>query len=295
MSVSDFMRNNGGILRRRDLLDAGFSDSQIKRELIDKRVFRVRHGWYMLPDSNDQVARVVRIGGRITGLAALRVLQVPYLPRTGVIDVSVPRGAANLRQPHDRRKRLTSHSRIRINWNDSPRKNRLPSDWISSESEALLCVLRRESREVAVACCDALIRYRGWTNAQLDRVFREAPARVQQWRGLIDGRADAWGETVVRLRVRAAGIPFEPQFVVPGAGRYDGRVVGMLLIEVDGKQHDESWDGESSFERDHDRDLVVVREQGRVIRITYRQIEECWDECLRTIQIAYAAELKRGS
>lgn len=283
------MRANGGIFRRRDLLGAGFSDAHIKNELGRRRIFRVRHGWYMVPDSSEQVVHAVRVGGRITGLAALRALQVPFLPPSTIVDIVVPRGAAHLRHPRDRTKRFSPDRRIRLNWIDRARYTRSASDWIVSEDEALLCVLRKESREIAVSCCDALVRYRGWTNERLDRVFQLAPARVQRWRHLIDGRADAWGETVVRLRVHAAGIPFEPQFAVRGAGRYDGRVFGLLLIEVDGKQHDESWDGLSSFEKDHDRDLVVLREGGRVIRITYRQLAERWAECLETIRVAYEA------
>lgn len=288
-SLPKYMEYRGRIMRRRDLLAAGFPDSAIRAAVNIGQIFRVRHGWYALPGTSDTVTRVVRVGGRLTGLAALRTMGM-FLPPPSVIDVVVPRGAAGLRQPDNSRARLAAASGLRINWIDPPRGSRVPWDWIASEDEALACVLTHESREVAVACCDALVRYRGWTRQRLERVFAQASLRVQSWLGDVDGRADAYGETIVRVRVRDAGLPFEPQAYVPGVGHLDGKIGSRLFVEVDGLQHADDWSGPgaSSFENDHDRDILTYLATGaRTIRITYRQLEKFWPQCLAAIRRAY--------
>jgi very-short-patch-repair endonuclease len=272
-SIAAYLESSGRIARRQDLLRAGFTDGTIRFALARRQIFRVRHGWYALIGTPDVVARTIRIGGRLTGLAALR-LRKGFLPPPDFIDIAVPRTASGLRSPHDRRERLAPESGIRLHWVDSPRRDRHPSDWLASEDEALLCVLRNESRDVAVSCCDAALRYLEWTPARLDAVFALAPCRVQSWRRDVHAESQAWGETVVRLMCRDAGIPFEPQAFIHGIGHYDGRISPRVLVEIDGKQHDEGWGGSfpSSFEDDHSRDLKLALTGQRSIRISYRQI-----------------------
>lgn len=289
--IQSEMVRRGRIMRRQDLLRAGHTDRQIRWALAHRYIFRVRHGWYALPDIADEVARAVRVGGRLTGLAALRTLDM-FLPPPSAIDLAVPRTAARLRRPTNRRERLDPADGVRINWIESPRGDRDPWDWIASEDDALFCVLVREDRETAIACCDGLVRYRGWTSERLKTAFERAPKRVQGWLALVDGRADAWGETVVRLRLGDVGIPFVPQPRVAGVGRLDGKVSPHVFIEIDGRQHDPDWSGDSasSFEGDHDRDLVLAALGARSIRITYRQLEHNWDVCLKAICGAIEAD-----
>lgn len=294
LSIISFMERQGRIVRRRDLMDAGFTDAQVRSCLGSRQIFRVRHGWYALQGTSDTVVHVLRVGGRLTGLAALATLPV-FLPAPRVLDIVVPRGAAGLRDPHDRRKRLGATEGLRVHWIDSARYDRAPSDWRASEDDALLCVLRHESREIAVSCCDALVRYCGWSHHRLARAFALAPERVQRWLDDVDGRADAWGETVVRIRARDAGIPFDPQPEVAGVGRLDGRVTTRTYVEVDGMQHSQDWNGPSSFEGDHDRDIRLLALTGaHTIRVTYRQIEQMWPECLAAIRRAYLDDVAAG-
>lgn len=294
ISLTQFMRTQAGIARRADLLSAGFDDVHIRGALARRQIFRVRHGWYALAGTAQVVAEVIRVGGRLTGLPRLRMLNGVFLPRRDRLDIVVPAGATALRRPRDKTALLAPGDPVRLHWQDGPRKDRRSSDWMVSEDEALLCVLRVESREIAVACCDALLRYCNWTSERLDAVFARAPLRVQGWRQDVDGRADAWGETVVRLRIKDAGMPFEPQPFVPGIGHLDGRVSPHVYIEVDGGQHDEEWTGTSpsTFDEGHERDaLLALHWSARSIRIGYKQLGPFWPTMLAAIKQARADDL----
>ncbi|CAN5574668.1 hypothetical protein BH09ACT4_BH09ACT4_01330 [soil metagenome] len=288
-SVSQHLIKNGPVARRCDLLAAGFTDHHLRRALSAGQIFRVRHGWYARAGTADAVARAVRVGGIVTGVEALR-LRGLFLERPDRIDIAVPRNAAALRSPERMRQRLTGGHPIRVHWITAPRNQRRSADWLASEDDALLLILRIASREVAVAACDGLVRYRRWTALRLDAAFARAPARVRPWRRLVDGRADSWGESFLRLRLQDAGLAFEPQAEVPGVGRFDGRLSPGVYVEVDGAQHDESWAGSepSSFERDHAKDLGLALVGARCIRITYALFAQRWDDCLTAMRRAVA-------
>lgn len=286
------LRDRGPFARRADLLKAGCTDTDIRRALADRRVFRVRHGWYALPGTPDLAVRAVRVGGRVTGIAALRSYGL-QLPRPAVVDLAVPATAARLRRPHLSRERLHSADGVRIRWVDPPRGGRDPASWRSSEGEALAVVLATEARELAVAACDGLIRYRGWTPRRIQDAMALAPARVRAWASLVDGRADSWGETAVRLRLRDAGLDFEPQAEVPGVGRLDGRIGPRTFVEVDGAQHTEFWAGDDGdwFEKDRLRDALVASLGGRVLRITYPMFRDHWELFLVAARRTVASDL----
>lgn len=290
--LAGHLRRRGPFARRADLLRAGFTDADLRRALAAHRVFRVRHGWYALPGTPDAAVHAVRVGGRVTGVAALRSYGL-FLPRPSTIDVVVPRNAARLRRPTDRRARLRAGDGVRIRWSDVPRGQRPSHDWRADPRDALAFVLRTGSRELAVAASDGVIRYLGWTLDEVAAVYRDAPARVRPWLELVDGRADAWGESWVRLRFRDAGIAFEPQAVVPGAGRLDGRIGPRTYVEVDGAQHEESWssDDEDWYGRDRVRDAVVAALGGRVLRITYPMFAEHWPLFLEAARRSIAADV----
>lgn len=256
-----------------------------------RSIFRVRHGWYARAGTSEVVLRAVRVGGRVTGVEALR-LRGLFLPRPARLDVAVPRNAAALRSPTVARQRLAASDPVGIHWINAGRNTLSSATWLVSEDEALLLVLNTEGREVAVAACDGLVRYRGWDSARLDAAFRQAALRTRRWRQLVDGRADSWGETGVRLRLADAGIAFEPQARVPGVGVFDGRVAPGVFVEVDGAQHDEAWagDSESSFERDHAKDLGLAILGARSIRITYAMYAQRWDDCVAAIRAAIAVD-----
>jgi hypothetical protein len=291
--IAAAIRHRGGFARRRDLLALGFGDRGIRFELGHRQIFRVRHGWYSVPDAPEQAVRAVRVGGRLTGAAALESYGL-RVPRRQWIDVAVPRNACRLRHPLDRRSRITNADGIRTLWVD-PQRNRLGSaPWRVSVDDALLLVLETESREIAVACASAVMRHLDFSPGRMDAVFARAPQHARHWRGLVSGLDDSHGETFARLWVMDAGLPWESQARFPGVGRLDGRVSPNVYVEIDGGQHDPRWTGESpsSYEHDHDRDTTVAIGGGTVLRFTYRQLYGDWARCLAAIQRARSDDLE---
>lgn len=295
-TIAHTISDHGMFLRRRDLLALGFNDGAITSALEAGSVFRVRHGWYSLPDAPQAAVEAVRVGGRLTARSALESYGVS-VPRTQLIQIAVARNACRLRSPTDRRSRLKAPDRQDVRWVEAGSDKFVGSRWRVSVRDALAEVIRTESRDITVACCDLVING-GWLTArEVDGLFAEAPNDRASWRGLVDGRSEAHGETFVRLWLADAGIRFHPQTAVAGVGRLDGRVSPGLCIEVDGTQHSSvdppARGGRlSPFEDDHRRDIAIVFSDQRSLRFTYRQLYRQWDLCLAAIRHLLAEEVR---
>jgi hypothetical protein len=288
-SIESCIRRNG-FLRRRDLLQRGYSDAGIRRSLEGHRIFRVRQGWYSVPDSPQAAIRAVRVGGRLTSISALESYGL-RVPRRRHTHIAVLATASRLRGPNDRRRRLSADDAVRVHWID--RSSAGGDVWRVSIDDALLAVLLEEPRDIAVACCSAVLRHRRLSRVRLDAVFRRAPARVQPWRVFASALDDSHGETFARLWFGDAGMPCVQQPFVSGVGHLDFKLGPHTYVEIDGAQHDPRWTGEgpSTYEPDHDRDTTMAIQGDRVLRYTYRQIYGDWPRVVAAIERAIADDL----
>jgi hypothetical protein len=279
--------------RRRDLMERGFVDSDIRAALANHRIFRVRQGWFSVPDAPADAVEAVRVGGKLTGVAALASYGL-RVPRRESIDVVVPRGACRLRSPTDRTAPLEAGEPVRIHWTEDANVREGDSPWRVSLDDALAFLLKSESRDIAVACCSAVARYKRWRPSRMAAVFARAPRRATGWLPLVCALDDSHGETFVRLWLTDAGIQWESQPHFPGVGRIDGRVSPNVFVEIDGAQHDPGWTGESpsTYGPDHDRDATVAIRGGTVLRYLYRQLYSDWPRCLAAISRAREDDLE---
>ncbi|MEO8094679.1 MAG: hypothetical protein ABI632_07075 [Pseudolysinimonas sp.] len=293
LPLDSVIRSSGFFLRRRDLLALGYTDAHLRTALAQRRIFRVRQGWYSVPDAPDDAVMAVRVGGRLTGLSALASFGLP-VPRSSVLQVVVRPTASRLRNPVDRRVRLDDKAAVCVSWSDSKQTN---ESWRVTPRQALLAVLLAETRDIAVACCSAAQRRKLVTASVLDEVFAIAPERVRGWRRLVSALDDSHGETFVRLWLRDAHLPCQQQARVPGVGRIDFRLSSHVYLEVDGAQHDPGWSGAEpgSWERDHDRDTTLAIRGDRVLRVTYRQLYGDWPRVLAAIERAIADDAALAS
>jgi very-short-patch-repair endonuclease len=290
LALDQVIRRHDYFLRRRDLLARGFSDHQIRQGLGAGRIFRVRHGWYSVPDAPAPAILAVRVGGRLTSISALETYGL-RVPNRDDVHVAVRASASRLRNPQHRRERLRRRDPVRIHWNDRPSGG--GSVWRASIADALLVVLNSESREIAVACCSAAMRHKKLSWAALDAVFRRAQSRVTCLRGLVSALDDSHGETYARLGFLDAGIQFEQQPYIRGAGQLDFKVGPHSYVEVDGGQHDPAWTGEgqSNWQKDLDRRTTMAIRGDRVEHYSYLLLYTQWPRVLAAIQRMIADDL----
>ena len=299
-TIAATIRDADYFLRRRGMLALGYSPAELRAALAERSIFRVRQGWFSVPDAPSDGVSAVRVGGRLTGRSALASygVKVPHRRR---LQVAVMRDARRLRSPGDKRVRLGDADALDVRWVDwSTRPQTSP--WRVSPATALLEVLRTEGRDIAVACCDLAINSRVLTAAQVLCVFEEAPRRVRPWAEKVDGRSGAFGETYIRLWLGDEGIPFEPQVHRSRVGWLDGQISRWTFVEIDGAQHaDQGWapgavgtdDSLRQMERDHHRDAVLATNGERSLRFTYRLLLRDWGLCLAAMRQAIADDERR--
>lgn len=286
-SIARLIRDADWFMRRRDLVAAGFSDIRIRKALERRSIFRVRHGWYSVPDAPQPAVEAVRVGGRLTSVSALESYGLP-VPRRPHLHVAIVRTSSRLRSRIDRRARISGSDGVRLHWIDD--RARRGSRWRVSVDDALLAVLIEEPRDIAVACASAVLRHSALTAEQLAAVFARAPKHCGPWLALVSALDDSHGETFVRLWLGEVGIQCQQQVRVARVGWLDFRVGKRTFVEVDGGQHDPDWvgDGPSNWEVDHDRDTTVAIAGGTTLRYTYRQLYTDWPRVLAAIRRAIA-------
>ena len=288
------IRRRDWFLRRQDLLRLGYTDAEIRAALARHTIFRVRQGWFSVADAPPSAVHAVRVGGRLTGVAALESYGL-RVPRRGLLDIAVPAEASRLRSPVDRSVPLRDAELVgvRIHWIDRARREH-NSSWRVSLDDALLLVVSTESRDVAVACASAVMRFKGWSRGRIEAVFARAPQRTHAWCALVSDRDEAHGETIVRLGYMDAGIWCSSQPVVSDGRRLDLRVGPNTYVEVDGAQHDPDWTGEnvSSWSQDIRTAAAVTIAGGRVLHFGYEMITHHWEMCLAATREAVAADVE---
>jgi len=92
---------------------------------------------------------------------------------------------------------------------------------------------------------------------------------------------------MVRFRLRRLGVKVRSQVFIEDVGRVDLLVGKRLVIEVDSRAH---HTGESTYQTDRRRDLVLVARGRLVLRFTYHQIVHEWDAVLKELRLLIRSE-----
>lgn len=297
-SLAQDIGAHGLFIKRAGIHRLGYSDGDITAALTARTIIRVRKGWYSVPSAPPEALVAVRIGGRLTGLSALRTYGI-WTPETRKIHVTVPTDARGLHRPNDMHHKFEpgDGTRIRLSWSDDRDDRRPPYVWRTSVVHALVHIVNTHDRVTAIVCLDAALHNRreggpGIDESDLPGIFARAPHRVHSWQLAVDGRAEAGGETEFRLKALAAGIPFVPQPFVKGVGRLDGQIGPRTFVEIDGK----AWHADGgAFEVDCTRDVKVAAKDGRVLRFSYELVRKHWDLCERAMCRVLAADYLQES
>jgi very-short-patch-repair endonuclease len=242
------------VVTRADLLACGMRPGQIARAVRDGDLVRVRRDRYMVA-ADTAIARAVRVGGRMTCVSLLVLLNVFVLDPAG-LHIHLERTMSRLRSPDDPAKRLDPALRkgLMLHW--WPLRYEAQSLGVVGIADALAHAVRCQTPRAAVATVDSVIHLGLLTWWEVRDVFGGLPARYRVILALADGVAESGPETFMRLILRQLGVRFDAQVDIPNVGRVDFLVCGWLIIECDSKAHHEGWEKQR---KDRKRDLEAAK------------------------------------
>jgi very-short-patch-repair endonuclease len=263
------LESHGGFARKRFLVAHGATDAQIRAAFRSGRIFRIRHGWYALPQQAKDVEEAMRVGGILAGPSAASSYGVWTVASTE-LHVSVRKNSCRLRMPSDHRQRFLKNpnSRLTVYWDQTHQRPnagvfRVPL------STAILQIYHRRGEDEAIASIDSALHNRLLSSRQLE--IAELPRSVLE---LADARAESGIESMARIRLRRINILSQLQVEVPGVGRVDLVVGDRLVIELDGE---EFHSGPKEFAADRVRDAKLTSLGFIVLRFSYDQVVHDWE------------------
>ncbi len=235
---------------------------------------RVRIGWYVLPTLEPEAMRAVRVGGRLGCISAARSfgLAVPVDHR---LHVTLDPHATRLRSSSDPFHRVHAGEERGVVWHRSDQAPRTAHERFrvalpTCVREVLACF----GTEWAVGVLDSALSKRLIRSEALEKDAALASTAAEA-----DGRSESILESVLRVRLRAAGIHPDLQVEI-GPYRVDFLIDGWLVVECDGAFHGT----EEQFAWDRRRDAYLNATGYRVLRFTYRQVVDEWAATLHTIR-----------
>ncbi len=241
---------------RQRLRRDGWTDRQIAAAVGDGRLLRPRSGAFVPPDIHPDLLDSCAQGGRLACVSELH--------RRGVFVLDHSVLHIHLHEPS--RNAPKASRTIRRHWHRLRRAPH-PHSIAVEPFDAVACAVRCQTARAALATLDSALRLRILDPDDLDDLFHVLPQRYGVLRRLIDVRAESGPETLVRLMLRALGVPFEVQVVIDGVGRVDFVVADWLIVECDSDEHHSGWDRQR---RDRRRDQAAAA----LGYATYRPIAE---------------------
>lgn len=253
------------VLHRHELLALGYTPRRITAAVRDGSLVRVRRDRYVRPGTDRAVAAAVRIGGHLTCVSALAVLDPEiFVFAHDHVHVHADRQASRLRGPgvshkHWRKSEAGNVRLSRRGLTEPPASRHLLAvgDIVG---QLVRCLPERE----VIATLDSLLHRRIVDEPFLREVFRALPARYRRIVDRLDARAESGTESLLRLLLVELGIPFEVQVRIAGVGRVDFMIGGFLIIECDSKAHHEGWEKQRSDRR---RDMKAAARGYCTLRI----------------------------
>lgn len=263
-----------GFLARSSTLRArGHSQSSIATAVASGMLLRPVRSWVATPKAERDAVIALLHGGMLTGASALGSLGV-WRGTDRSIHVLVPanspgrvsRSAVPLSAfaapPH-----LTLG--VVKHWGEQHWPAR-SLDWRASAVDALAVFARRAEVESFVAAVDSALHLGVLRPSELPRVFEQLPARFQEARLLVNGKAEAGTESLTRLRLSGLARTIEIQVTI-GPYRVDLLIDGWLVIEIDS----EEWHSTTRVDDLRKRAWLTTRGY-RVEHFDYQQVMHEW-------------------
>lgn len=276
MTWARILRETGGAATTRSLRSAGVTDRTLRAAVEQGGVVRPRRGVYALPSLLPSGMDALRLGGRLSCVSAARSYGL-WGGTDARTHLAFPQHAGR-----------SGPATVR-HWGWLEAQDEL---WRVSLADCLRSVVRCADRETAVAVLDTALSSGMVVPAQLRRLFEGEPAASRRIAADARPGSESGVESILRQRLTARGHLVEQQIAVPGVGRIDMRVDGVLHIEVDGFAFHAD---PAAFERDRLRDSALELRGLRRLRFAARQVLEDADGVVAFVEeVLPVAEEIRG-
>ena len=171
----DALRRFDLVATRAELRSLGITPYELTAAVRAGEIVRVRRGWYAHPKADDRIVRVVRVGGRLACVSALRFHGI-WAVDDGRLHVHVPESASRLRSQLDRHVALGDRALggVVMHRDMSGSDSRL----CCSVIHALSQYLREHSDEFGVAALDSALHSRAVTPGAAQPTAPGTPAAL---------------------------------------------------------------------------------------------------------------------
>jgi len=177
-----------------------------------------------------------------------------------------------------------------VHWGQLPRPAG-PDAAIEPVLNALVHVVQCQPLDYAVATLDSALHNRRTSLEELNQLAHMLGGRFARTVAAVDGRADAGGESLMRVRLAASGIVMVPQVYVDGHP-VDGLIGSRLIVQVDGFE----FHGDPVRRaRDLAQDRRLNLRGYTVFRYPSHAVENRWPEVQEEILDAVAQGLHESS
>lgn len=246
----------GGAATTRQLRCAGATSRELAAAVACGRILRVRSGRYVAAGAPDGTRKAAALGARLSCVSAARSygLWGGTDPRLHVV---IPPNAGRAGAPDGG---VVRHWR---------KAGDHPECWRVSLPDCLRSVVRCADAETAIAVLDMALSSGKVTPTALERIFAGEPRRSAAVASRAVPGSDSGVESILRQRLAARGHRVEQQIAVPGVGRVDARVDGVLFVEVDGF---EFHSDRGAFARDRVRDTGFALIGARRLRFAAQHV-----------------------
>lgn len=248
--------NRDVVWTTRELHAAGWSRRALARAVIDGTIRRVRQGRFVAADTHDDVAAAARVGGRLDCISLLALRGV-FVHRHAEHHVQQDRSAS---------RRPPAPDGVVYHWRSSSAPRDCPTVGLV---EALAQAIRCQPPRSAIATLDSAWHLGLVDEADIAKIFARVPRRFRVLRRLLDPRAEAGTESLVRLLLRHLGCDVELQVRIDGVGRVDLLVNGWLIVECDSERFHGTWHAHKSDRR---RDMAALERGYATLRLVAEDI-----------------------
>ena len=259
----------GGLAATHELYALGFSRRVLANAVRSGELRRARQGWYSLPGLHPELFQAARVGGLATCLSAARYWGLWIPSDDSRPHVAVHRGACQLRDPTNHRRRLEIGRQV-IHWSDDldVTSHFEDSRVVRRPEDALLDAVKCQGVEAAFVLIESALQKRVLRPAALAALLcrLDAGARVQLCSA--SGKSGSGLESLFVFRIRRVGVNVRQQVWI-GRDRVDIVIGERVVVELDSREfHDPDADSR--------RDARLLARGYWVLRFRYRQIMFDW-------------------